>query len=455
MKRVLLMLIAITALLGGTGWYALKMLMPPAAEAATLDPQHGLLANRFLDHLDAARYDEALAMTTPRMREGLGNGKLEDTWEALPRQLGARTSRDAVRGETIDGKPLTTARLAFPMLALDARIVFDDTNAISGFWIVPGRDDATTAAPPTESTELWHESDLDVGSGDKTLPATLTLPRGAGPFDAVVLVHGSGAHDRDSTIGPNKPFRDLAHGLAGHRIAVLRYVKRTKAHPGQFAAPDFTLDDETVNDALEAVATLRRHAAIEGARIYVAGHSLGALAAPRIGQRDPRIAGLILLAAPALPLEDTVIRQMRHIARIDGRNDAAIEASLAELEAQREVIRHLDPQALPQEPLMLGLPAPYWADLKAYDAIATARTIGQPLLILQGGRDYQVTPADDFVLWRNAFANDPRVTLIEYPLLGHAFMPGSDPPGPADYQVAAHVERKVIDDIARWMAAIR
>jgi dienelactone hydrolase len=451
MKRVLLIVLVITAIIGVGGWYLVQKLMPPKASTAALDPAQATLANAFLDLLDAHRYDEALAMATSQMREGLGGGKLKDTWEALPKQLGERQSRGALRGESIDGRPIITSALAFPMLALDARITFDANNLIAGFRLVPAQ--APTLAHAPESGDAWHEVDLAVGQGADALPGTLTLPRGSGPFAAVVLVHGSGPHDRDETIGPNKPFRDLAHGLADRGIAVLRYEKRTKAHPEHYANGDFTIDDETVNDALAAVAALRMRSEVDTKRIFVAGHSLGAMFAPRIGQRDPDIAGLVLLAAPALRLEDTVIRQMRYIAHFDGRSDTEIDTLIAPLERQREAVKHLDADKPQDEPLLLKLPKRYWLDLNTYDPIAVARDIAQPMLILQGGHDYQVTAKDDFSLWQAAFGSNPRIRLIEYPLLGHTFMPGNDPPGPKDYQQAAHVDAKVIVDIAEWITA--
>ena len=451
MKRGLIIGFALLLLAGFGTWSLAQRLVPAPAQAAVLDPEQARRATRFLDLLDAGKYADALAMGTPKLQQGLANGKLQQAWEGVPATFGKRESRGEPRGETIDGKSAVSSRLQFGALALDARVVFDSDNTISGFWIVPASSPPTATAKKADATH--RERELSIGEHPIALPATLTLPKGDGPFPAVVLVHGSGPHDRDETIGPNKPFLDLADGLADHGIAVLRYEKRTRAHPEAFAKGTFTVDDETVNDALAAVALLRTQDAIDPRHIFVAGHSLGALMAPRMGQRDPALAGLILLAAPASKLEDIVVRQTRYLAKLQGQSDAEIDKALAAIEPQREAVKHLSSDTSAGTPLLLGLPASYWRDLNSYDPIATARLIKQPMLVLQGGRDYQVTPADEFSQWRTAFATNPRVELIEYPTLGHAFMPGGEPPGPKDYALAGHVDGKVIDDIAAWVKA--
>lgn len=95
---------------------------------------------------------------------------------------------------------------------------------------------AAPSPPPYADRATFAEQEVVVGSGEWALPGTLSLPNGAGPFPAVVLVHGSGPADRDETVGPNKPFRDLAWGLASRGVAVLRYDKRTRVHGHKFAS---------------------------------------------------------------------------------------------------------------------------------------------------------------------------------------------------------------------------
>src|SRR5437868_1155092 len=88
-----------------------------------------------------------------------------------------------------------------------------------------GTDRAKATFVPV-NRDTFDEREVTVGKGEWELPGTLGLPKGSGPFPAVVLVQGSGPQDRDETMGVNKPFQDIAWGLASNGIAVLRYDKR-------------------------------------------------------------------------------------------------------------------------------------------------------------------------------------------------------------------------------------
>ena len=220
------------------------------------------------------------------------------------------------------------------------------------------------------------------------LPGTLTLPAGHGPFPAVLLIAGSGPSDRDETIGPNKPLRDLAHGLVAAGIASLRYDRRTLVFPTRVAAAlkagkDFTIDDEVTDDALAALKLLARQPGIDPQRMFVLGHSLGALMAPRLGQRYPGLAGLVLLAAPVSFNLDSAIRQIRYIGQQQGISTAEITAQLAPLIQARAALARVDAAHPSGARLYFHAPASYWLGLRDYNAVRVAEHLSVPMLVLQ------------------------------------------------------------------------
>jgi uncharacterized protein len=282
----------------------------------------------------------------------------------------------------------------------------------------------------------------------------LSLPQGNGPFAAVLLVHGSGPNDRDETIPPNKPFRDLAWGLASLGIAVLRYDKRTNVYAAKqsIEMDTFTVKEEVIDDALAAVALLRARPEIDSQRVFVLGHSLGGYLAPRIGAADSQIHGLIILAGSARPLEDMILDQMTYVLALS-LPDPVVQQQLAVIKKQVELVK--DPNRLPTAAatdLPFSVPAAYWLDLNTYQPAKVAQTLKQPMLFLQGDGDYQVT-RDDFQIWQDALSGRSNVQFIMYPGLGHLFMPTEDghKATPATYSVAGHVTEEVVSAIANWI----
>jgi uncharacterized protein len=309
-------------------------------------------------------------------------------------------------------------------------------------------------APAYAVPAAFHEQAVTVGAGTEwPLPATLTLPVGAGPFPAVVLVHGSGPNDRDETVGPNKPFQDLAWGLATQGIAVLRYDKRTRVHPQKMMAlQSFTVKDETIDDARAAVALLRRTPGIEPKRIFVLGHSLGGMLVPRIGLAAPdQIAGFIVLAGATRPLEDEWVRQYEYLYGLDGQITPKEQAELDGYKQQAARIKQLTAAdaANSKEQLLFAPPA-YWLDLRGYFPPDVALKLKQPFLILQGERDYNVT-MDAFHDWQHALGGRTNVTFKSYPKLDHLFLEGTGPARGADYANPRNIPKYVVDDIAAWI----
>jgi fermentation-respiration switch protein FrsA (DUF1100 family) len=328
---------------------------------------------------------------------------------------------------------------------LDVKITFNTQQEVISLLVVPTQEAFAYSPPSYVNIDAFTEENISIGSEQWMLPATLTVPKGAGPFPAVVLVHGSGPNDRDETYGPNKPFKDLAWGLASNGIMVLRYEKRTKQYPESLAAiQNFTVQDETITDALAAVDILNASPVVNHSQIFVLGHSLGGMLAPRIALQDSRIAGLIILAGPTRHLEDLMLEQTRYLANLSGSNQSE---QIAELEGLVQKVKNLD---INQSEYVLGAPSSYWADLATYDPVVTAQSLHIPLLILQGKRDYQVTMTD-FARWNETFFGNASVTLKTYPSLNHFFIAGTGVPTNAEYLIEGHVAEEVVSDISFWI----
>ena len=324
-------------------------------------------------------------------------------------------------------------------------------DRLAGLGFRPPAPTVAYSAPPYVTASAFRDEAFTVDAGGWPLPGTLTLPVGDGPFPAVVLVHGSGPNDRDESFGPNKPFRDLAEGLASRGIAVLRYDKRTRAHASRVGGlRDFTVKEEVVDDAVAAVKKMRETAGIRADRVFVLGHSLGGMLAPRIAAADPSIAGLILMAAAVKPLEQAIVDQTRYLAMLDGKISAEEQAALDAVTKLAADVRALKPSDPPIVSPPFSAPASYWLDLRGYDPPAAASLLKQPMLVLQGERDYQVT-MDDFAAWQRALGSRANVQLKSYPALNHLFIAGSGPSAPAEYQRPGHVDEAVVRDIAAWI----
>jgi fermentation-respiration switch protein FrsA (DUF1100 family) len=105
----------------------------------------------------------------------------------------------------------------------------------------------------------------------------------------------------------------------------------------------------------------------------------------------------------------------------------------------------------PASELLFGFSGSYWLDLRSYDPVAVAATINKPMLILQGGRDYQVTVEDDLSGWQSGVGHLPDVTIQIYASLNHLFFPGTGPSTPEEYGPPQHVDPMVLTDIVNWL----
>lgn len=408
-------------------------------------------ARAFVEEMAAGRFDAAMARLDETMTRVMPLAKLTETWQAVTGQVGEYREVLSARQVEVQGYQAVLLTTKFEKTNLIVRVVFDTQGRISGLFFAPAQPPAPWAPPEYAQSNSFTERSVTVGQSPWELPGTLTLPKGSGKFPAVVLVQGSGSHDADETIGPNKPFKDLAWGLASRSVAVLRYEKRGHKYPKELAAlPNVTVREEAVEDAQRAVDLLAQQPEIDPSRIFIVGHSLGAMLAPRIAAGKKNIAGLVLLAGNSRPLEVLIAEQVKYLAEADGQ---VTDAEKAQIEATDAAVCQItSPELKPSDTVKLfgaSIPGSYFLDLRGYAPAQEVANLGLPLLILWGERDYQVRAAD-FEGWKKALANHKSAKRKSYPALNHLFIAGTGMSTPAEYAKAGHVAAEVIEDIAAW-----
>jgi len=316
------------------------------ARQAAAQPSRALAqrAETIVDRLAARDFVPIVADFSAAMASALPEDKLRAAWDAVNTQAGAFVRRTTSRTETRGAFTAAIVSCDFIRAKVDVVVVFDQDGRIGGLQIRPAQSTAAYVLPAYAAAGTYTERDVTVGDEEWALPGTLSVPTGSGPFPAVVLVHGSGPSDRDASFGPNKVFKDLALGLASRGIVVLRYDKRTLVHAAKVRPlTQFTVKDETVDDALAAVARLRAEPVVDKTRIFVLGHSLGGMVAPRIAAADSSIAGIVVMAGAVRPLARSIVDQLQYLAEADGTISEAESRAIDDARKTEQTVEALTP----------------------------------------------------------------------------------------------------------------
>lgn len=404
------------------------------------------LAVNFVTDLASQDFKKAVSeyAYTVEMQKIISESFLRDqVWDFFVHSYGQYQEITAATVSQSQGYDIISVNTAFSKAKIRINIVFDQNKLIAGLnHALVGK----TAI--REMPKSIQEVAIEFGKKNLKLPGILTIPTNSQKHPVVILVHGSGPNDRDQTIGPNKPFRDIAWGLAERDIASLRYDKRTLVHPDQFSN-QFTVYDETIEDALLAVEYLKTLDNIDSSAIFVLGHSLGGMLMPRIAEKSPDARGFIIISAPVTPLEDLLVEQIKYIAEVDGVISTEEKESIIRTERVQAKIKKIIEQTATADEL-LGINPEYWLDLHGYNPAELAQKIIKPLIIIQGERDYQIT-MKEFQLWQEILGQRDNVDYISYPGLNHILIAGTGKSQPQEYYIPGQVAQNLIEDLASWV----
>ena len=289
------------------------------------------------------------------------------------------------------------------------------------------------------------------------LKGMLTLPDDLSkPVPAVVFVHGSGSSNMDEKVYKLTPFRDLAEGLTRHGIASIRYDKRSFAHGLKMMKEStITVKEETIEDAVLAAELLKQHPNVDSERVFIAGHSMGGMLAPRIDAEGGNFRGLILLAGSPRKLEDIMLYQTREIIPLSGKLTRFIlEKQIKTLEASFQGLYDLTDEEAKAIKMGGGTTLYYFKEMGEHPVEAYLETLTKPILVMQGGKDFQVKADVDFAAYKELLADHPDAAFRLYENLNHCFVPsvyGRIDKVKQEYSVKQHIGDNVISDIADWI----
>lgn len=411
------------------------------------------LSEEFLNKMIRGQFDSCQVYFDQSVRDKINANMMRSMWERVPSFVGEFKSYGNIRTEKSDSLDIVLMMCTFEKTKLDLKLSFNSAQKIVGIFFVPPKSNAVYNVPEYYKPEKLYETKIPLLTGEYKMPGALCVPNNIENPPVVIFLAGSGPNDKDETIGPNKLLKDLALGLATNGIASYRYDKRTLAEGAklQNSMDKVGLNEEVFEDALSAVKLLRANALTKNSKIFIVGHSLGAMCAPMIAKRSKDVSGIVLMAGPSRPFEDVVFDQIKYLAQLDSVLDDEDKKQIAEYESQCKTVK--DPKLLKKaesKNLPLGMTSFYWQSVKDYDMVKTAKGVKQPILILQGERDYQVT-LKDFDIWKKELGEKPKNKFITYPKLNHLFMKGEGICTPAEYQKSGNAEEQVIKDIVSWI----
>ncbi len=427
------------------------------AEAVFMSPKEFLAS---LQSQNPGQIGKAYQLFTPELQDQIKKEDLYSLWEQITFLGGELLSIEEVSTEEKNQYVVHTLKLNMAKQNLLFMVTYDEKENIAGFFTSIAPIEKEKTALPDDVIEI----EVTIGNEPWKLPGILTLPKEGKQVPAVVLVHGSGPNDKDETVGALTPFKDIAWELAKEGIASIRYDKRTKVYPNEILEMEegkFTVEEETVTDAIEAGKNLKEHSFVDENKMFVIGHSLGAMVAPNITElaKDENVffAGMVLLSGSPKTLTEIQIYQNQFaLKQMEGQvSEEELEIAKNLITEEIQKYEKIKKAEKPDNQLVFGLNSNYILDLEKRNPVNAIKGLQLPTLIIQGGKDFQIPVTLGIEAWQEALEKENYIEYHLYPELNHNLVEflGSEEVRYTllEYNTPAKVDKNLLADLIKFI----
>ncbi|MEA2065817.1 MAG: alpha/beta hydrolase [Thermotogota bacterium] len=405
------------------------------------------IVSQYINAFFGKDFSTAYELQNDMVKAQLDEKAMEQTHQYIVNNYGNPVSIIEIKQDTQDVYKIFVFYMHFDNAYLNVNVVLDQNKKVAQFLIQPAP--APSSKPNYANPDNFVESEVSFGEEPWKIPGTLTIPKNTESFPMVIIIGGSGPTDRNGTVGPNQPYRDIAWGLSTNGIATLRYDKRTKVYGEKIIEEEIepTMQFEYIEDIFQAINFVSKMETVS--EIYLAGHSLGGIVTPYSGKKSESVDGIILLAAPARKLAQISLDQNKYFAPISG----ITEEQLGQIEKMfKELLDH----KLPPETIIdpnANLKASYYYDTDKYQTLVSLEDFKKPVLVLQGEEDFQTLMDKDFNVLKEKFSDKKNFTFRSFERLNHLFIETETDifHTTEEYTKQGFVNKRVIETIINWI----
>ncbi|MGC9331835.1 MAG: hypothetical protein ACP5DZ_08180 [Bacteroidales bacterium] len=409
------------------------------------------LTQGFINELLQKNYKDVVSFFSENLQDRIDAEKIQALHERYIQAYGEPQIRTRVLKTYYDDKNIVYRFLWYGEQLCKLRFVVNNDKITSFHMKIEAVTDGWKQPSYAKKTDYKVYPEL-IPCNRYGLTGEFIRPVGKQQNKVVVMIHGSGPSDRDEAILGNRPFRDLAYGLAAQGISSIRFEKNTYLFGQELAAEkEMTIWNETGQDVVSIVDYLKRMKMVGPENLILLGHSQGAMMIPRICDSID-VGAAIMIAGNARPLQDLMYEQSKYLMQKNGLDDA----EKRRLKMLKEQINNLDKlKDIPLDSvdfaLPFGLPAAYWKDLLEYDQQETLKHIDIPVFLIQGEGDYQVS-MKDFRKFRRALRrSDSDWKATSYENINHLLFENEGEPSRHEYERNENVDPVLIEDISTWI----